>query len=444
MVEAAKTHADIGPTVLVNARLFCPKTGRDEMGGLRIADGLIAELGPQIDADTAQGGEIIDCEGHLLIPGLVDMQVSTGEPGEEHRETLATASRAAAAGGVTTIICMPDTKPAIDDVSLVDFIERRARDTAIVHVHPMAAMTRGLTGKEMTEIGLLRQAGAIAFTDGKNSIANARLMRHILSYARDFDALIVHMTEDPDLAAAGVMNEGIVSTVLGLPGIPAEAETMMVERDLRLAALTGGRYHAANISCASSLEAIRAARASKLKVTCGVNINHLTLNENDIGSYRTYFKIKPPLRPEADRQAMVEGVRKGDIDVIVSAHDPQDVDVKRRPFAEAADGALGVETLLPAALQLYHNGAIDLRSLLAAMSCKPAALLGLPPSELTEGAPADLALVDIEKPWRVDAASLSSKSKNSPFDEHVLQGQTMKTFVAGRCVYTFGDRPAKL
>jgi dihydroorotase len=431
------------PALLVNARLFCPKTGRDEKGGLRIEDGVIADLGPHLHASAEQDAETIDCEGQLLIPGLIDMQVSTGEPGEEHRETLATASRAAAAGGVTTIICMPDTKPAIDDVSLVDFIERRARDTAIVHIHPMAAMTRGLGGKEMTEIGLLRQAGAIAFTDGKHSIANSQLMRKILSYARDFDALIVHFTEDPDLAAAGVMNEGEVSAGLGLPGIPAEAETMMIERDLRLAALTKGRYHAASISCAPSLEAIRAARGARLKVTCGVSINHLTLNEYDIGSYRTYFKIKPPLRPENDRQAMVEGVRNGDIDVIVSAHDPQDVDVKRRPFAEAADGALGVETLLPAALQLYHNGAIDLRSLLAAMTCRPAALLGLPGGELSVGAPADLALVDLETPWQVDAASLSSKSKNSPFDEHVLQGRAVMTFLAGRCVYRYTERAIK-
>jgi dihydroorotase len=437
MIAAAKKLENEGPILLVNSRLFCPKTGRDEAGGLRIENGIIADLGPHLDAGAADGAEPIDCENLLLIPGLIDMQVSTGEPGEEHRETLATASRAAAAGGVTTIICMPDTKPAIDDVSLVDFIERRARDTAIVHVHPMAAMTRGLAGKEMTEIGLLREAGALAFTDGKNTLANTHLMRNILSYAQDFGALIVHFTEDPDLAAAGVMNEGEVSANLGLPGIPTEAETIIIERDLRLAELTGGRYHAANISCAASLDVILAARRDKVKVTCGVSINHLTLNENDIGSYRTYFKIKPPLRPEGDRRAMVDGVRNGDIDVIVSAHDPQDVDVKRRPFAEATDGALGLETLLPAALQLYHNGAIGLRPLLAAMTYQPAELLGLPGGRLAVGAPADLALIDLEMPWRVDAAALSSKSKNSPFDETVLQGRTIRSFVAGRCVYSY-------
>jgi dihydroorotase len=430
--------------VLVNARLFCPKSGRDEKGGLFIEDGLIVDLGLHVGAAARPGADIVDCGGHLLIPGLIDMQITTGEPGEEHRETLATASRSAAAGGVTTMICMPDTKPAIDDVSLVDFIERRARDTAVVNVHPMAAMTKGLRGRDMTEIGLLREAGALAFTDAKRSVANAHLMRKILSYAKDFNALIVHFTEDPDLAAAGVMNEGEVSSSLGLPGIPAEAETMMIERDLRIVGLTGGRYHAANISCAASLEVIRAARRGGLKVTCGVSINHLTLNELDIGSYRTYYKIKPPLRSEADRRAMAEGVHSGDIDVIVSAHDPQDVDVKRRPFAEASDGAIGVETLLPAALQLYHNGAVALRPLLAAMTCRPAELLGLPGGALREGAPADLALVDLEMPWRVDAVALKPKSKNSPFDEAVLQGRAIRSFVAGACVYTYEDNTGQL
>jgi dihydroorotase len=440
MVAKRVKQEEAVPTVFVNARLMCPESGRDERGGLYAEGGVIADLGPHIELQTFDGAEIIDCHGLLLIPGLIDMQVSTGEPGEEHRETLATASRGAAAGGVTTIVCMPDTKPAIDDVSLVDFIERRARDTAIVNIYPMAAMTKGLAGVEMTEIGLLRQAGAVAFTDGRRSLANTRLMRNILSYARDFDALIVHYTEDPDLAAAGVMNEGEVSSSLGLPGIPAEAETIILERDLRLTALTRGRYHAANISCAASLEAIRNARRAGVKVTCGVTINHLTLNEIDIGSYRTYFKVKPPLRAESDRRRMVEGVHEGDIDVIVSGHNPQDVDMKRRPFAEAAAGAIGVETLLPAALQLYHNGAVALRPLLAAMTCRPAKILGLPGGRLVPGAPADLAIVDLEMPWRIDAANLSSKSKNSPFDETVLQGRAIKSFVAGRCVYSYDDR----
>jgi dihydroorotase len=426
-------------TVLYNARLVCPHSGLDEIGGLVIKGEIIADVGSFVGPDTKPGAQRIDCEGHVLSPGLIDMQVFTGEPGEEHRETLATASRAAAAGGVTTIIVMPDTKPAIDDVSLVDFIERRARDTAIVHVHPMAAMTKGLAGKEMTEIGLLRQAGALAFSDGKRSVANAKLMRLILSYAQDFNGLVVHHLEDADLALGGVMNEGEMSSRLGLPGVPEEAETIIIERDLKLVALTGGRYHAAAISCAASLDAVRKAKTDGHAVTCGVTVNHLTLNELDVGQYRTYFKLKPPLRSEDNRRAMVEGVAKGDIDVIVSGHDPQDADAKRRPFAEAADGALGVETMLPAALQLYHNGASRLLPLLAAMTSRPAALLGLPGGKLTVGSPADLTLIDLEVPWRVDAALLRSKSKNSPFNERVLQGRAVKTWVLGRRVYDYAD-----
>lgn len=440
MIAPSTVRRDTRPKRLVNARLFCPRNARDEIGGLMIEGGLITDIGPHVQPlDSPHEIETIDCGGHLLIPGLIDMQVSTGEPGEEHRETLATASRAAAAGGVTTIICMPDTKPAIDDVALVDFIERRARDTAIVNVHTMAAMTRGLAGREMTEIGLLREAGALAFTDATNTVGNAQLMRNILSYSKDFNALVVHFAEDPDLAETGVMNEGEVSTNLGLHGTCMEAEIIIIERDIRLTELTGARYHAANISCAQSLNAIVTARARKLRVTCGVSINHLTLNENDIGSYRTYFKMKPPLRPESDRQAMVEGLRRGYIDVIVSAHDPQDVDVKRRPFTEAANGALGVETLLPAALQLYHNGDIELRPLLEAMTCRPAELLGLPGGNLEIGSPADLALVDLDTPWRIDAPELASKSKNSPFDERVLQGRAIKSFVGGTCVFSLAQ-----
>ena len=439
MIAAQSPFSPEQEVVLHNARLVCPYTGRDQRGGLVIKGETIADLGPHIGEATPAATQRIDCNGHLLVPGLIDMQVFVGEPGEEHRETLATVSRAAAAGGVTTIICMPDTKPAIDDVSLVDFIERRARDTAIVHVHPMAALTKGLAGKEMTEIGLLRQAGALAFTDGKRSVASSKVMRVILSYARDFDGLVVHHLEDADLALGGVMNEGEMSSRLGLPGIPTAAETIMIDRDLRLVALTGGNYHAAAISCADSLEAVRAAKAAGHAVTCGVTINHLTLNELDVGQYRTYFKLKPPLRSEDDRRAMVAGVQNGDIDVIVSGHDPQDADVKRRPFAEAADGALGVETLLPAALQLYHSGAIALMPLLAAMTSRPAKLLGLPGGRLAPGAPADLTLIDLEVPWRVDAQFLRSKSKNSPFDEKVLQGRAIRTWVLGRRVYDYVD-----
>ena len=428
------------PTALLYARLIDPGTGLDETGGVLIEGGKIAELGPSVTAGSIGDAQVIDCGGHVLAPGLIDMLVFSGEPGHEHRETLSTTSRAAAAGGVTTVICMPNTEPVIDDVALVDFIMRRARDTARINVHPMAAMTKGLKSEEMAEIGLLRDAGAIAFTNGKTSLADAKMMRNVLSYAQDFGALIIHHLEEPTLAQNGVMNEGEVATRLGLPGIPREAETIMLERDLRLAELTGGRYHAGQISCRESLDIIRAAKARGLPVTCGVSINHLTLNENDIGPYRTFFKMRPPLRSEDDRAAMVDGIAGGDIDVIVSAHDPQDADGKRRPFAEAADGAIGVETLLSAALRLYHDGSVDLVTLLRALTANPARLLGLPSGRLAKGAPADLVLIDLDTPFVVNPELLRTRSKNTPFDEARLQGRALMTLVAGRAVYNYGER----
>ncbi len=322
-------------------------------------------------ATRRTGVNVVDCKGHVLAPGLIDAQVFTGEPGFEHRETLKTASHAAAAGGVTTMVVMPETNPVIDQVALVDFIQRRARDNAIVHVHTMAAMTKGLKGEEMTEIGLLKRAGAIAFSNGKACVANTRVMRNVLLYAKDFGALIVHHTEDPYLASSGAMNSGEVAARLGLPGVPKASETIMLERDVRLVEMTRGRYHAATISCAESLEVIRNAKARKLPVTCGVSINHLTLNENDIGPYRTFFKMRPPLRSDDDRAAMIRGLASGDIDIIVSSHDPQDADDKRRPFAEATDGAVGLETLLPAALRLYHSGELPLLTILRALTINP-------------------------------------------------------------------------
>jgi dihydroorotase len=439
-MQATAPDRNASRTALLNARLIDPGSGLDQKGGALIADGKIVDLGPGVTADSVGDAHIVDCGGHVLAPGLIDMLVFSGEPGHEHRETLATSSRAAAAGGVTTIICMPNTEPVIDDVALVDFILRRARDTAEINVYPMAAMTKGLKSEEMTEIGLLRDAGAIAFTNGKTSLANAKMMRNVLAYAKDFGALIIHHLEDPSLAQDGVMNEGEVATRLGLPGIPREAETIMLERDVRLAALTGGRYHASQISCGASLDIIRAVKARRLPVTCGVSINHLTLNENDIGHYRTFFKMRPPLRSEDDRRAMIDGIASGGIDVIVSAHDPQDADGKRRPFAEAADGAIGLETLLSAALRLYHDGSVDLVTLLKALTANPAGLLGLPSGRLAKGTPADLVLIDLDTPFVVAPELLRTRSKNTPFDEARLQGRALMTLVAGRPVYNYADR----
>jgi len=420
---------------LKNARLLDPASGYDETGGLLVIDGKIADLGPRLfNEGTPAGFDVVDCKGHLLCPGLIDMRVFTGEPGAEHRETLATASHAAAAGGVTTLIVMPNTDPVIDDVALVDFIERRARDTAIVHVRPTAALTKGLTGERMTEIGLLKEAGAVAFTDGDRAIRNAQVMRRVLSYAAHFNALIMQHAEDPDLSS-GVMNESELASRLGLPGIPAASEIILIERDLRLLELTKARYHVAQVSCEGSIELIRRAKNRGVRVTCGVSAAHLALNENDVQSYRTFFKLSPPLRSEADRRALVEGVADGTIDVIVSSHDPQDAEVKRRPFAAAAFGAIGLETLLPASLALVHNGDLPLARLLSALTHIPADLLGLETGRLAVGLPADLALIDLNVPYVLEAEKLKSISKNTPFEDRRLQGRALRTIVSGKIVY---------
>lgn len=430
-----KTAAANAATVFINARLVDPASNRDEPGGLLVKDGVVFDLGSHLRRNAPEGSEVVDCKGHVLCPGLIDAQVFTGEPGSEHRETLKTASHAAAAGGVTTMIVMPDTDPVIDQVSLVDFIQRRSRDNAIVNIHTMAAMTKGLKGEEMTELGLLKRAGAVAFSNGKSSVANTRVMRNVLNYSKDFSALIVHHTEDPYLSQNAAMNSGEVATRLGLPGVSRVAETIILERDIRLVEMTGGRYHAATITCADSLSVVRRAKERGLPVTCGVSINHLTLNEIDIGSYRTFFKVRPPLRREDDRVAMVRGLASGEIDIIVSSHDPQDADVKRRPFAEAADGAIGLETLLPAALRLVHSGELTLPQLLRPLTINPAKLFGLTGGRLEKGAPADLILVDVNEPWVLNKDNLRSRSKNTPFDEAKMQGRVLRTLVGGTTVF---------
>jgi len=421
----------------INARLIDPANGLDEKGGVLIEDGRIVAVGKDVTARNYGNAETVtDCKGLTLFPGLVDMCVYTGEPGTEYRETLASASRAAAAGGVTTMIVMPGTDPVIDDAAIVDFILRRARDTASVRVAPMASITKGIKGKAMTEFGLLREAGAVAVTDGLKGVENAAILRRAMSYANTFGMLLVQHVEDASLAG-GVMNEGENATRLGLPGIPAQAETIMLERDLRLVELTGARYHASQISCRASLDVMRHAKDKGLPVSCGVSINHLTLNENDIGAYRTFFKLSPPLRGEADRAALVEAVADGTIDIIVSGHNPQSDDTKRLPFAEAAFGAIGLETMFAAAMSLVHNGDIPLPRLIEALSATPARLLELEAGTLSPGRPADFVIADPEKPWLVEDEVLHSRSKNSPFEHRSLEGRIMQTIVAGRQVFAY-------
>lgn len=424
-----------GQTVITGARIIDPATGRDGPGALLIADGKIVGLSNGAPQGVPDGAEVIDAKGLVLAPGLIDMRVFTGEPGHEYRETLASAAAAAAAGGVTSFVLMPDTSPVIDDGALVDFLLRRAKATASVNILPAAAITRGLRGEEITEFGLLKEAGAVALTDGQQSIQSAGLLRAAFTYARNFDLPIIHHVADKTLIGDGVMNEGTLATLSGLRGIPLEAETIPLARDLQLAALTGVRYHAAQISTEGSIALMAAAKARSAAVSCGISINNLSLNENDVGAYRTFFKLAPPLRSEDDRRAVVEGLRAGTIDVIHSAHDPQDSEVKRQPFAEASDGAIGLETLLAAALRLVHSGDVPLLTVLRAMTVRPAEILGLSAGRLAIGAPADLVLFDLDFPWVVKEQSLRSRSRNSAFEGARMQGAVMQSFVAGKSVF---------
>ena len=422
---------------ITTTRLFDPASGLDEVGAIVFDNEGIIACGKNISLPPDVS--IIDGTGLITTPGLVDMQVVIGEPGEEYRETLATASQAAAAGGVTTMIMMPDTQPVIDDAALVDYISRRARGTALVNVHPMAGITKGLDGVMMNEFGLLHEAGAVAFTDGSRSVMNARIMQKAMSYAANFGALIVHHAIDANLVGDGVMNEGELAIRLGLSGIPVIAETIMLERDIRLVEATGARYHVAQISSRESIDIIRQAKDKGLPVTCGVSANHLMLNQNDVENYRTFAKLMPPLRTEEDRQALIEAIADGTIDVIVSGHNPQGEDAKRRPFGEAEFGSIGLETLLAAGLTLHHEIEVPLTRLIDAMSTTPARLLGLSAGALTIGHPADLALIDIDAPWIVDADNLHSRSRNAAIEGRKVQGKVMKTIVSGRTVFENND-----
>jgi dihydroorotase len=417
----------------INARLVDPATGYDAPGEVLVHNGLILEAGPRVDGSDE--ATIIDCDGHALMPGIIDLHVSTGEPGEEHRETLASAGRAAVAGGVTTIVVQPDTAPVIDDAALVDFVTRRGRDQSPARVLAAGALTKGLKGERMAEIGLMVEAGAVMFTNGEHSIASTRIMQRCLSYASAFDALVSARPQDPWLSEGGVMNQGELASRYGLGGIPHTAETIAADRDIQLVELTGGKLLLDMISCEGTIERVARAKAIGLDVTASVSIHHLTLNENDVGDYRTFAKLSPPLRREEDRFALIEGVKSGVIDAIVSGHDPRPAEEKRLPFDEASFGASALETLLPGALILYHSGAMELIDLVRALTLGPAQVLGLPQGRIAKGAPADLILVDLGFPLRFDASQMASKSKNSPFDGQTLQGKVLGTWVGGEKVF---------
>lgn len=425
-----------GKTAYINARLLDPASKTDVKGALLVENGKIADMGAKV-FDGKPPGDIrtIDVAGACLAPGLVDMLVHAGEPGNEHKETFKTLGDAAAAGGITAIATMPDTDPIIDNVAGVAYIDRRARQTKSVKHFPYAAMTVQCAGKEMTEMGLLAEAGAIGFTDGLNAVGDLKLLRRMMAYSRSFDLLLLQPPLHPRLSDGGQMNAGEVSTRLGLAGIPAEAEPLQIMTDLRLAEATGARLHIGPISMAESVQLIKAAKAKGVRITCSTSPHYFTLTENDVGDYRTFTKVMPPLRNEENRKAIAAAVADGTIDIIASNHHPQDVDSKRLPFAQAAAGIVGLETLLALSLKLYHDKKMGLLDVLAALTMRPADILRLNLGRLTKGAAADFVIFDADEPWRVDTESLHSKSKNSPFNTLPVMGRVKHTVLDGRHVF---------
>lgn len=436
----AKTNSSPEHTLYTNARLIDPSIGRDEIGGILCDGEVISEIGPHLnDRKPRTNTKIVNCKGHCLVPGLVDMRAHLGEPGEEHKETLETAGRSAVAGGVTTIVCLPNTEPAIDDMSVVEFVARRARKLGLSKVYPYGAVSKKLEGKEIAELGMLSEAGAIAFTDGFKAISDIQLMFRALSYAKTFGLLIVQHPDERGLSKGGVMNSGETATRLGLAGIPREAEIIMVERDIRLVEMSGGKLHFAHLSTSDAINAVRQAKDRGLAITCDTAPPYFALNELAIGDYRTFAKLSPPLRMEDDRKAVVEGLKDGTIDAIASDHTPQDEESKRLPFSEAAAGGVGLETLLPITLELYHNRHMSLIEALGLITHRPAQLLGLKAGTLEIGQRADFVILDPERGWKVEDKTLKSKSKNSPFDGRPVQGRVMQTIIDGRSVFQAED-----
>ena len=420
-------------TLISNVRLLDPSAGLDTVGALLIRDGLIADHGAALG--RPDGATEIDGDGMVLCPGLVDMRAALGEPGFEYRETIASAAEAAAAGGITTLAALPDSAPAIDDPALVRLLRARGEETGSLTILPYGAVTRGCRGEELAEIGLLGEAGAVAFTDGQHAVGSARMMRVALSYARGFGFRIIQHPEDPSLSAGGAATEGELATRLGLPGIPAAAEEILVARDISLARLTGGSVHFAHVSTARALDLIRRAKDEGLNVTCDTAPPYFDLNETAIGDFRTYAKLSPPLRPDSDRVAVAAALRDGTVDAIASDHQPRDADDKRFPFAQASAGGAGLATLLGVTLAQVHGSGLRLADAIAMLTARPAALLGSPAGRLTKGAPADLCLFDLERVWRVEAGALPGKARNTPFDGRALEGRVVGTWKAGRRVF---------
>ena len=422
----------------INARIIDPSQGIDEIGGLIVdANGKIKAVGKKVNKENIPSkSEKIDLKSKVLIPGIVDMKVFVGEPGFEYKENFRSLSNAALSGGVTSVVSMPNTSPAIDNVSMVDFILRRGRDKSVINIFPAATLTRNMEGKLMTEFGLLSKKGIIGFTDATKTIQNSEIMSRIMNYASDLDVLVMQHPEDQELSKGRCISEGEVSTRLGLQGIPDIAEKIIIERDLSLLGEYPCRYHISQLSSAKSVEVIKKYKKEGINFSAGVSINNLSLNENDIGDFKTFMKVSPPLRKEDDRKALIKGIKDGYIDVIVSDHKPEDEESKRLPFAQAAEGSIGIETLLSLALELYHNQSLPLKKIIETITCNPARILKINKGNLKKGSDADLCIFDLNEPWKVDVSKLKSKSKNAAIENRKLQGKVLMTYLKGESVFS--------
>ena len=421
---------------IINVRIIDTKNNIDEVGGILINEkGLIEACGNKITKDNVGDAKIYNCKNKLAIPGIVDGRVFAGEPGFEYKENYRTLSQAAISGGVTSVVTMPNTNPIIDNVSTFDFIQRRARDKSLIKIHSLASLTKNLEGNEITEFGLLKLNGAVGFTDGIQCVQKNDVMDKIFDYAKNQDALIVQFPQDNELSKNGVINESLIATKLGLKGIPDYAEHTIIERDLRLLSQYNSKYHISVLSSGKSLEIINEWKNKKLNFTTGVSINHLSLNENDIGEFKTFLKLSPPLRKEKDRINLIEGIKNGVIDIIVSDHKPEDEESKRLTFQKCATGASGIETFLSLALEQYHNGNLDLKTIIKCVTENPAKIFGINAGSLEKGMPADIAIIDLDKPWVVKRENIQSKSKNTAIEDKKLQGKVEKTFLDGKLVF---------
>tara|TARA_A100001015_G_C15021418_1_gene728169 strand:+ start:955 stop:2247 length:1293 start_codon:yes stop_codon:yes gene_type:complete len=421
----------------INGRIMDPSQNLDEVGGLIVDDkGKIKAIGKSVNKENIPAKtEKIDLKGKVLIPGIIDMKVFIGEPGFEYKENFRSLSNAALSGGVTSVVSMPNTSPVIDNVSMVDFILRRGRDKAGINIYPSATLTRNMDGKLMTEFGLLSKKGIVGFTDATKTVQNSEIMSRIMNYASDLDILVMQHPEDHELSKGRCISEGEVSTRLGLKGIPHIAEKIIIERDLSLLEEYPCRYHISQLSSEKSVDVIKKYKKNGLKFSVGVSINNLSLNENDIGDFKTFMKVSPPLRKEEDRKALIQGIKDGLIDVIVSDHKPEDEESKRLPFAQAAEGSIGIETLLSLALELYHNGSLPLKKIIETITCNPAKILKINKGNLKKGSDADLCIFDLDQPWKVDVSKLKSKSKNAAIENRKLQGKVLMTYLKGESVF---------